>query len=58
MTDWQRKIQLGDVWESGKAVFGEKSVPIILPRWRVQDIDTPEDWQRAEMMWEIIQQGC
>lgn len=48
----------GDVWESGKAVFGEKSVPIILPRWRVQDIDTPEDWQRAEMMWEIIQQGC
>lgn len=25
-----------------------------LPRWRVQDIDTPEDWERAENMFAII----
>jgi N-acylneuraminate cytidylyltransferase len=24
--------------------------PLLLPRWRVQDIDTPDDWHRAELM--------
>jgi N-acylneuraminate cytidylyltransferase len=28
-----------------------------LPRDRVQDIDTPEDWQRAEWMFKAMQQG-
>jgi N-acylneuraminate cytidylyltransferase len=27
---------------------------IELPSWRVQDIDTPEDWDRAEILYEII----
>ena len=31
--------------------FGSQSIPIILPRHLVQDIDTPEDWQRAELMY-------
>jgi len=35
-----------------KVVFSEISIPIILPRHLVQDIDTPEDWQRAELMFE------
>lgn len=30
--------------------FSEASVPIILPRYRVQDIDTPEDWEMAEWL--------
>lgn len=30
--------------------FNAKSYPVILPRHLVQDIDTPEDWQRAERM--------
>jgi pseudaminic acid cytidylyltransferase len=30
--------------------FSEHSVPIFLPRHRVQDIDTPEDWEMAELM--------
>ena len=32
------------------AAFSEASMPLILPRHQVQDIDTLEDWQRAELM--------
>lgn len=32
-------------------MFSPASIPIILPRHLVQDIDTPEDWQRAELMY-------
>lgn len=35
---------------SGLPVFAAHSVAIVLPSYRVQDIDTPEDWQRAELM--------
>ena len=28
--------------------------PLLLPRWRVQDIDTEEDWQRAELMHQLL----
>lgn len=31
-------------------MYAEDSRPVILPRHRVQDIDTPEDWERAERM--------
>jgi len=27
---------------------------IYIPRWMVQDIDTPEDWDRAELIWEFL----
>lgn len=37
-------------WIEGKRVFDRNSVPIVIPRWRVQDIDTEEDWLRAELM--------
>lgn len=33
--------------------FGKDSIPIVLPRYLVQDIDTNEDWQRAEMMYKV-----
>jgi len=39
-----------EAWKARKPIFGSGSVPVILPRWRVQDIDTPEDWKRAELM--------
>lgn len=39
-----------EAWIEGKRVFDRHSIPIIVPRWRVQDIDTPEDWERAEMI--------
>ncbi len=37
---------------SKKGIFSEHSIPVLLPRHLVQDIDTPEDWQRAELMYQ------
>lgn len=39
-------------WLGKLSMFAEHSIPIILPRYRVQDIDTPEDWKKAELMYE------
>ncbi len=41
------------IWEKTKNLF-EKSKPLIIPRWRVQDIDNYEDWERAEIMHDLI----
>jgi pseudaminic acid cytidylyltransferase len=41
-------------WLERKPLFGENSVPVVLPRHRVQDIDTPEDWERAELMFDAL----
>lgn len=41
---------LPDAWLKGKRIFDRKSKPIMIPRWRVQDIDTPEDWEYAEKL--------
>ena len=35
-------------------VFSEASSPFILPRHLVQDIDTMEDWIRAEIMFKVL----
>lgn len=37
-----------------KIVFSDISIPIILPRHLVQDIDTLEDWTRAEYMYDAM----
>lgn len=37
-------------WLEGVRVFGPRSFPIEIPRWRVHDIDTPDDWIRAELV--------
>lgn len=44
-----------DAWVNEKTIFGAESTPVILPRHRVQDIDTPEDWERAEWMFKALQ---
>lgn len=44
-----------DAWMSGRSVFTAASRALVLPRWRVQDIDTPEDWERAEQLF-LLQQ--
>lgn len=41
-------------WLEGKRIFDRRSKPVMIPRWRVQDIDTPEDWERAEILAPII----
>lgn len=42
-----------DAWLSGKPAFTSDSAPVVLARHRVQDIDTPEDWIRAELMFNV-----
>ena len=42
-------------WLEGKRVFDRSSVPVIIPRWRVQDIDTEEDWIRAESIFRFLE---
>jgi len=40
-------------WREGRPIFGPRSVPVILPRHRVQDIDTEEDWMIAERLFSV-----
>lgn len=42
-------------WRAGKTLIGPGSKPYLLPRHRVQDIDTPEDWSRAEWLFKAMQ---
>jgi pseudaminic acid cytidylyltransferase len=42
------------IWLDGKPSYFSNSLPIRLPRHRVQDIDTFEDWYRAEKMMEVL----
>lgn len=37
-------------WIARKRIFDRHSIPIKIPRWRVQDIDTHDDWKRAEIL--------
>tara|TARA_R110001583_G_scaffold185625_1_gene345861 strand:+ start:11795 stop:12487 length:693 start_codon:yes stop_codon:yes gene_type:complete len=41
-------------WKAEAQLFGEQSVAVMLPRERVQDIDTPEDWRRAELLFQAL----
>lgn len=43
-----------NAWLQEKRVFDRWSKPIIIPRWRVQDIDTEDDWTRAELLAKLI----
>jgi N-acylneuraminate cytidylyltransferase len=43
-----------EAWLAEKIIFGPDSLPVILPRHRVQDIDTMEDWRRAELMFTAL----
>jgi pseudaminic acid cytidylyltransferase len=42
-------------WLEKKPVFSSNSAPVFLPRYRVQDIDTIEDWERAEWLLRAMQ---
>lgn len=41
-------------WRSGKPLFTPDAAAVPLPRHRVQDIDTEEDWARAELMFRAL----
>lgn len=38
-------------------IFAKDSLPIIIPRHLVQDIDTLEDFKRAELLYEVLQKS-
>ncbi len=42
--------------ESQEVMFGNDSIPVLLPRHLVQDIDTLEDWKRAEVMYKVLKE--
>jgi pseudaminic acid cytidylyltransferase len=44
-----------EAWLSGMPIFSAGAAPVVLPRHRVQDIDTQEDWERAEWMFKALQ---
>lgn len=41
-------------WLRGAPIFSSAAAMVPLPRLRVQDIDTPEDWARAELMFRAL----
>jgi len=43
-----------DAWQNGMRLFDRHSYPVMIPNWRAQDIDTEENWIRAEMSFKII----
>lgn len=43
-----------EAWLSAKPLFSDSATTIVLPRHLVQDIDTPEDWTRAELMYRAL----
>jgi pseudaminic acid cytidylyltransferase len=50
---WGRR----ESWLEGRPVFSPRSRMLLLPRYRVQDIDLPEDWERAELIFELLQRN-
>jgi N-acylneuraminate cytidylyltransferase len=43
-----------DAFLKKKSIFTEKSSPVIIPRYLAQDIDTPEDWEQAELLYQTL----
>lgn len=47
---WGRR----EAWIEQAPLFAPTSSPLVIPRWRVHDIDTEEDWERAELVWNAL----
>ena len=46
-----------EAWLRGDVIFSELSLPVVLPRHLVQDIDNEEDWLRAEYLYAALKAG-
>ncbi|WP_338801139.1 pseudaminic acid cytidylyltransferase [Pseudomonas sp. RSB 5.4] len=46
-----------DAWLRDEVLYSSASLPVILPRHLVQDIDTLEDWKRAEYLYAALKAG-
>lgn len=43
-----------EAWAKNLQIFDKHSCPVKIPTWRVQDVDTPEDWRSAELLFRIF----
>ena len=43
-----------DAWKKATSIFSSPASAVVLPRTRVQDIDTPEDWHHAEALFRTL----
>lgn len=43
-----------EAWRAKRRMFGADASVVLLPRYRVQDIDTAEDWLMAEYMFKAV----
>jgi len=50
---WGRR----EAWLRADVLYSNQSLPVILPRYLVQDIDTVEDWKRAEYLYAALRAG-
>lgn len=50
---WGRR----EAWLRGDTLFSPQSLPVVLPRHLVQDIDTAQDWTRAEYLYAALKAG-
>lgn len=41
-------------WTEERTIFSHEAVPLKLPTYRVQDIDTLEDWERAQCLFKVL----
>jgi N-acylneuraminate cytidylyltransferase len=48
---WGRR----QAWLNELALFNARSAPVILPSYRVKDIDCSEDWLHAELLFQTLQ---
>ncbi|HEX4552076.1 pseudaminic acid cytidylyltransferase [Pseudomonas sp.] len=46
-----------EAWLRGEVLYSPASLPVILPRHLVQDIDTLQDWKRAEYLYAALKAG-
>ena len=45
-----------DAFLEQRPIFSSGSVPVVIPTYRVQDIDTNEDWKRAEIVFRALEE--
>lgn len=43
-------------WLDSVRIFDTTSTVVMIPSWRAQDIDTPDDWERAQVVMSLIKQ--
>ena len=46
-----------EAWLQNEVLYSERSLPVILPRHLVQDIDTEDDWLRAQYLYAALKAG-